>query len=61
VTRTPDGYDMCPSCGHHTSACVGGCCTAFVLGSGGMPEYCRCDCYKVLHGVSLFEQTWGKA
>lgn len=64
--ETPDGYHMCPGCGHHTSAYAGGC-TVFVPldDQDGMPfRYCGCDCRKVITGKSLIdvvaEALWGK-
>jgi hypothetical protein len=61
-TKTPDGYDMCPECGHHTSAAVGGHCTAlvplFADGEFDGVRYCNCDCYKALHGVSLMDKIF---
>lgn len=58
---TPDGYHVCPECGHHTSAAVAGCCTVILpvfSGGGDLVRlgYCGCDCYKALHGVSLMEK-----
>ncbi len=62
--KTADGYDMCPECGHHTSACVAGRCTVMlpVFGPGdsfGGLRYCDCDCYKALHGISLMDKIFG--
>jgi hypothetical protein len=56
---TPDGYEICPACGHHTSAAVAGICTVMVPDNGTLP-YCNCDCYKAIHGVSLFEKIFGR-
>lgn len=62
-TRTPDGYDMCPDCRHHTSAFCGSCTAIVPLSSesGDLMalERCGCDCYKALHGVSLMEKIFG--
>jgi hypothetical protein len=49
---------MCPECGHHTSACLAGRCTAFVAAPAGDPlgrlaVYCNCDCVKAITGTSL--------
>ena len=60
MTATPDGYDMCPECGHHTSACVAGRCSVFVLDTDGGIGYCMCDCWKELHGRSLMEEIFSQ-
>jgi len=64
-TRTPDGYDMCPSCGHHTSAFAGSCTVMVPLfnqaGDLVSIDYCGCDCYKALHGRSLLDGLFGES
>jgi len=58
--ETPDGYRMCPRCGHHTSAFCGAC-TVIVpvpgaFGDDGFPNafgYCGCDCMEATEGRSL--------
>jgi hypothetical protein len=60
---TPDGYEICPACGHHTSAAVAGHCTVIVpefSGDNWTLPYCNCDCYKAIHGISLSEKIFGK-
>jgi hypothetical protein len=61
VSGTPDGYDMCPECGHHTSAFCGSCTVMMPVfnerGAFLRLEYCGCDCYKALHGVPLLEKV----
>jgi hypothetical protein len=61
--KAADGYDMCPACGHHTSAAVAGHCTVikpvFYEGGGFELTYCNCDCYKALHGISLMDKIFG--
>lgn len=62
-TVAPDGYDICPECGHHTSAAVAGHCTVIIptvagedeQGAGYAFRYCNCDCYLALHGESLID------
>jgi len=66
---TPDGYDLCPRCGHHTSACVAGQCTVVVPYPEGDPRgmagYCGCNCYEALHGESfhdmIIKALWGES
>lgn len=56
MPSTPDGYDICPKCSHHTSAAVAGSCTVI------LPEtlnYCGCDCYTVITGHSLMDEQCG--
>ncbi len=62
--RAPDGYAICPECGHHTSAAVAGRCTVFIPNPHAGPQeplarYCDCDCYKALHGISLMDKIFG--
>lgn len=61
---TPDGYDICPSCEHHTSAFCGRCTVIIPVldGEGNVlsADYCGCDCYKALHGISLAEKIFGE-
>ena len=49
---TAIAHQQCPACGHHTSACLGGRCTAFVPGPPGGPHaaYCDCPCYREITG-----------
>lgn len=59
VRITPDGYAVCPACGHHTSAYCGGC-TVIIpeFDADGKPAglgYCGCDCIVKLGGKSLFD------
>jgi len=60
---TAGGYDMCPDCGHHTSAAVAGRCTVILPVFDGDEfirlRYCDCDCYKALHGISLMDKIFG--
>jgi len=42
TTEKPIG--VCRACEHHTSAWIGGGCTAFVLDGQGIPRWCNCDC-----------------
>lgn len=59
--ETPDGYHICPECGHHTSSAQGGHCTVIIPTADGEDEkaagyafrYCNCDCYLALHGETL--------
>lgn len=48
----------CPACGHHRSGMVAGTCTAFVPYPGGdrLAGMCDCDCYKAIHGHSMFDE-----
>jgi hypothetical protein len=59
VKRSPDGYDICPACGHNTCQAVAGICTVmrpeYFFTFSGSP-YCNCDCYKAIHGISLTEE-----
>ena len=60
--KTPDGYDMCPECGHNTSACLAGICTVIIpakMIAGDLMPYCNCDCYRALHGISLMDKAFG--
>ena len=61
--KTADSYDMCPECGHHTSAFCGSCTVMMpVFGDGGdllRVGYCGCDCYEALHGTSLMDKIFG--
>lgn len=58
TTAGPSGaYAMCPTCGHYTSAWVGGACTVFVPSTedevaAGAPwaRYCDHDCSVDLYG-----------
>lgn len=67
IGTAPDGYAICPACGHHTSAAVAGHCTVIVPTAGGEDEhaagytfrYCNCDCYLAIHGVTLQEVIAG--
>ena len=64
--KAADGYDMCPDCGHHTSAAVAGICTVFIPDPDArqgepLARYCNCDCYKALHGISLMDKIFGTA
>lgn len=40
----------CRACHHHTSAWIGGACTAFVLDEQDVPRWCGCDCREHLNG-----------
>jgi hypothetical protein len=45
-SRDHSGGEMCSKCGHHTSASIGGACTAFVAtksGSDSHGQWCMCD------------------
>lgn len=63
VAYAPDGYAVCPSCGHHTSAFCGSC--TFMIpvvdGDGYIVgvTYCGCDCIVALGGKSLQETVRG--
>ena len=62
LAKTADGYDTCPECGHHTSACIAGRCTVILPvfdGDDFSLRYCDCDCHKALHGVSLTGKIFG--
>lgn len=52
-------HQMCPSCGHSTVHTVAGKCTVFVPGrsEGTLAEYCGCDCYQEITGVSLMDEV----
>lgn len=52
IKQTPDGYHICPGCGHHTSAFAGRC----TLIDPQTLAYCGCDCYKAIHGESLHDK-----
>lgn len=57
--QAPDGYAICPECGHHTSACVAGRCTVMepvIVGDLYRILTCNHDCYTTLHGHSLDEE-----
>jgi len=41
---------VCRSCQHHTSAWIGGSCTAVVLDGQGIPRDCGCNCREHLNG-----------
>lgn len=61
---TPDGYNVCPECGHHTSAFCGSC-TVIVPSFSAAGDlvrlgYCGCDCYRALYGVSLTDKIFGR-
>lgn len=52
-------HGMCTGCGHHTSAWIGGSCTAFVPGPPGGPlaTYCGHDCRRHLTDTTTIEEN----